>query len=497
MILFYVVVALAASASLGASPGSFNCYRSGQDCTNGGTCPNGVCDCGNYKHYDCSVTDATDGSPCTPSSCNGHGLCVGNGTAVTCHCEAGWEHDADGNCTLPRYKVYCSHNSMIINVNPHGSFSGTVYEIGDKQTTCMMTKAFDDADVVAAITGLPGQSSNPLKGGVVAVVYNNGTLDGTDNACSTVALTSFDDGDTTTDMYTIQRTFIVQYHPDYMIKADEKLVAKCKTDLKNQHTQITMGSITNNPATQEQVNAVTVTDTFGSTLALVNTDGSDSTTDGAVGDQKCLRLHNPSMSVHIKKVVLTNNLPETDSMYREVALLENSCKATSSGKLGSIWQGVPTLDTNSNVVTFCFGLFTIKPTSQLTIKVWSNLCPNGISGCEAVDCSGTQSNGRRKRGIESGTMQYSQLEIRGIDVYGKGSADTQKEQTPTSTDCVIDDRMFATVIALAVVVLLLLILLAFMVVRAFTSSARQRSNWREDEFSNPSYYDSQSIGSKR
>ena len=61
-----------------------------------------------------------------------------------------------------------------------------------------------------------------------------------------------------------------------------------------------------------------------------------------------------------------------------------SCKAKSSGKLGSIWKGYPQYIPPYDATLFCFGLFTIKPTSTIAIKVWFTLCPKGVAGCHSV-----------------------------------------------------------------------------------------------------------------
>ena len=77
---------------------------------------------------------------------------------------------------------------MIINVAPHGIFTGVVYETN--KATCQLTKQYDDATVDSAVSDLLGLSKSPFTWGVVGVIYSNGTLDGSANACSEVTMTA-------------------------------------------------------------------------------------------------------------------------------------------------------------------------------------------------------------------------------------------------------------------------------------------------------------------
>ncbi|XP_041371612.1 scavenger receptor cysteine-rich domain-containing group B protein-like [Gigantopelta aegis] len=186
--------------SLGVQGGDyFDCHRKGQDCANNKACKDGGrCDCGDdYSGDDCGLTLSEKGqSPCasdTDSCGSDGGLCYNNGGSKACYCPA----DSYGNqCENKRYQVTCSTSSILIVLNPFGTFDGVVYVKDQKETSGC---TFATADLPSGKNGL--------------------ALNVADADCGSV----------TTDQATSDRSrvVIVQYNDKYITDLDTKLTVTC------------------------------------------------------------------------------------------------------------------------------------------------------------------------------------------------------------------------------------------------------------------------------
>ncbi|XP_041371996.1 EGF-like domain-containing protein 2 [Gigantopelta aegis] len=121
----------------GIQCGPFHCTRSSQPCPTDATCvrSNGTCQCPSpLQGDDCSIhADRITNTNCM---CKNGGVCVRKDNDVVCACSV-FYYGSD--CSEKRYRVKCSTDEIIFNINPVGNFSGYASVKDENKPECRST----------------------------------------------------------------------------------------------------------------------------------------------------------------------------------------------------------------------------------------------------------------------------------------------------------------------------------------------------------------------
>ncbi|KAH9514311.1 hypothetical protein Btru_028685 [Bulinus truncatus] len=183
----------------------FDCRRSIPECIDTGAKCNqtsGKCSCTDNFNYKCQnyVNRTGYATVCTPPCV--HGTC--DGTKKKCFCE---EEYYGSSCEINRVVVFCTDAEMYIGINPIVSnFSGIIYELEDDG--CRLVNL--DSTLVSRY-----HLSNETSG------YNRLIPHANNRDCKNLTVN-------TNVATTYNRTFYIQYSPDFKSSADHIIKTECK-----------------------------------------------------------------------------------------------------------------------------------------------------------------------------------------------------------------------------------------------------------------------------
>ncbi|XP_041362570.1 EGF-like domain-containing protein 2 isoform X2 [Gigantopelta aegis] len=410
-----------------ATSGSYNCKRTGQDCANGGTCQDdGTCDCdSSFIGPDCRVAAAVTQNanpPCTSSDTCGppnNGVCgKSSNNDVMCVCNAGWDAQSqtDPKCTSGRYKVVCSHDRMIININPYGTFTGQIY-VWNKPD-CTITDNYD--------TLSPSQTQ--FVGGKVREILHN------DVTCGSVTPVS-ENGVT---KYT--RDVLVLYNQDYVSSLDEVLTVECTVDENN---NVFSYGIDTNALDKSHLTNSKAANELQPVSIEVMVDGIPLTAGNSVNVGQTLSFTlsvGSGLSTLLLYGVRIDNAMDSDNQFLD--LLENGCKSVTRGS--DIWVSLPQDVDGPNKVKFEVKVFVFTKSSTLKVTFTTRVCASVSDAlCTRIPCSGSQSSGRKKRLAGEIKNQTTILEKTFHVAYPStsGERDTLTDKTSGKEVCETSDAM--------------------------------------------------------
>ncbi|CAL1529130.1 unnamed protein product [Lymnaea stagnalis] len=486
--LSYVIVLHTAHAQNGTSESTstfdFDCHRPGVSCGEGNQCnlATGKCNCNNNStDYMCRPP----GPDCP-------------------------EDQYGERCSFKRVQVVCSSTGMLVNVNPHGKFEGTI-SVYDKSGGAACT--FVNISTLTALEDVYGKDYREWIGYGIDLNHNNVT-------CGIANETSTD------QTITYTRHFIVQYSKYFVSAIDQIITAKCSSNKENLTVFGSIPSVVNQD--QFGLNNVTVDDEVDLvTLKIVKAaDGKPlKNEDKVVLGDKIELIFEGAQVFRLVKCEANNAVNQTADLVTancpdekaKSLFYDNILTNKENGKFQVILRLKIFRFTDSAKVAFvcnvtlcgndldcsqlnCTGFSAAVPLSTTTAP--PNTTPttpttpgsnetnfnNTIDANETTTTTTTTpttaavpietSGGRRRRSANAKDSTTLSGSLTVVDSPDQLTVDTTSPGTTSSSDCPQDSNLLVLVILLAVVVVILLCCIG--VVVAWTMRAKSKVTTRRD-----------------
>ncbi|XP_041347291.1 uncharacterized protein LOC121367247 [Gigantopelta aegis] len=507
----------------------FDCRRDGQDCANSKTCletgvDTGYCDCGGttYLSYDCGLEDALkDTGPCTSLTdyCGtGGGVCYNNSGTAACHCPA----SAYGNqCQLPRYDVTCGTSSMLIVLNPYGTFGGVIYVDGNKKTAGC---TFTTTDLPAGRQGLALNVLDTDCGGAtinsannksrdVIVQFNNKYLTSVDSLVTVTCAEGTNTVEIQNDITIVRNTKQqnIDNVPDvdsaaveFNIRLKDGTLASSNVPLDDKLTLefiaspvTTTCTYTEHPDQQGDESAYKGLSTEADLKACQAFCDQTSTCVAAQYTGTACHLYTTpqygnltalSGTTYVDKVCVTSgyaairlesctaNNKRSDADLETLKIVENGCP---SSEIGKLMKARPARSP-STTITLQLQPFMLNNNNAILLSCVIKVCPAQLgSFCDSVDCNGQSGFGRKRRSVHvSDETVTKSFTVRRV------SSPNETETAHSSDEvCEPEVNLITPIIAgVAVVTFLLLVIctVTLVLLKKKRSNRKKKSGYKEE-----------------